>query len=101
MDMKKKQKEHMEQQQWNGVKTRLREKLLKRGMSEHRWSCDKQCMIIMVEKNDNALSISQANQLIYWLLWDYQEETGMLRKVKGNIQYCHIIFKVMKSWIQH
>lgn len=63
MDMKK-QKEHMEQQQCNGVKTRLREKHLKREVSEHQWSCDKQCMITMVEKNNNALSMSQTNQLI-------------------------------------
>lgn len=41
--------------------------------------------------------MSQAKQLIYWFLWDYQEETGMLRNAKGNIQYCHIIFnEVMK-----
>lgn len=34
MDMKK-QKEEMEQQQWNGVTTRLKEKLLKMGVSEN------------------------------------------------------------------
>lgn len=34
MDMKK-QKEQMEQQQWNGVKTQLKEKHLKMGVSEN------------------------------------------------------------------
>lgn len=63
MDMKK-QKEEMEQQQWNGVTTRLKEKLSKMGVSENQWSCDKQCMIIMIEKINNAFSMSQANHLI-------------------------------------